>query len=91
MYFLLKIGIYHCYVRLPEGNLHSKTWKETFALARQWMPMESDRLAEYETKSPGNPRSKKRGETEVSMLQKKSMENTCSCHATGVMNRRCKS
>ncbi len=24
MYFLLKMGIFHCYVSLPEGNLNEK-------------------------------------------------------------------
>ena len=29
--------------------------EKNLPFARQWMPMESDRLAEYETKSPGSP------------------------------------
>ena len=68
--------------------------EKNLPFARQWMPMESDRLAEYETKSPGNPGKERERKTEkknvsieVSMLQKIHRKHI-SCHAgiLGLMN-----
>ena len=36
MYFLLKIGIFHCYVSLPEGNHLVLAESMSFGLPRFW-------------------------------------------------------
>ena len=31
MYFLLNMGIFHCYISLPDGNLFIFLWREAYS------------------------------------------------------------
>ena len=42
MYFLLEMGMFHCYVRLPEGNQERLTGRIPFPIFAEYFHMEPD-------------------------------------------------